>query len=246
MKQIISTNNEYIKKIASLANKKFRKQLNLFFIEGYHLVLEAKNANLLLEVLIVDENDYIEGVNNVLVTEEIIKKISQTVSPQNIIGICKIKEEEFNFGDKILILDDIQDPGNLGALVRTALGFGFANIILSSNSIDIYNDKFLRATQGAFFHTNIVQGEIEHFLKELKEKEYFLVGTGLENAKDVESICFAKKAALILGNEGSGIKQSVLDMCDVVAKIRINKELESLNVVVAGGIMMYKIAAEYK
>lgn len=242
MKKITSVNNEYIKQIASLKSKKYREEYGLFFIEGYHLVSEANKANALFEALIVDEKDYVAGINNILVTEEIIKKIANTVSPQNIIGICKIKEEEFVLGNKILVLDDIQDPGNLGTLVRTALGFGFKNIILSNNSIDIYNDKFLRSTQGAFFHTNIIKGDLEKWILELKGKEYSIIGTGLENSKDVEDIIFLEKTVLILGNEGNGIKDSILDMCDVVANININKELESLNVIVAGGIMMYKIA----
>ncbi|HHX78769.1 MAG TPA: RNA methyltransferase [Acholeplasmataceae bacterium] len=246
MKKITSVNNEYIKKIASLKLKKYREEYRLFFVEGYHLVKEARKANILMEVLIVDEKDYLEGFNNLLVTEEIIKKIANTVSPQNIIGICKIEEEKFEFGEKILVLDDLQDPGNLGTLVRTALGFGFTNIILSTNSIDIYNDKFLRATQGAFFKTNIITGNLEEWILKLKEKGYYVIGTGLINSKDIEDVGFPKNIVLILGNEGSGIKKEILNICDVVAKISINEDLESLNVMVAGGILMYMIASKTK
>lgn len=242
MKKITSVNNEYIKQITSLKHKKYREEYGMFFVEGYHLVFEAQKAKTLIDVLIVNEEDYIEGVNNFLVTDAIIKKITNTVSPQNIIGICKTKEDEFVLGDKILILDDIQDPGNLGALVRTALGFGFNNIILSDNSIDIYNDKFLRSTQGAFFNVNIIKGNLINWINVLKEKSYYIIGTGLENAIDVKTVDFLEKNVLILGNESKGIKKEILDICDIVTKISINRELESLNVSVAGSIMMYIIS----
>lgn len=242
MKRITSVNNEYIKKISSLKTKKYRDEYKMFFIEGYHLVSEALKANILIEVLIVNEEDYINGISNLLVTEEIIKKIANTVSPQKIIGICKIKEESFVLGDRILILDDVQDPGNLGALVRTALGFEFNNIILSNNSIDIYNDKFLRATQGAFFNINIIKDNINKWIIKLKENNYYIIGTGFDNSKNIELLEYNKKVVLILGNEGKGINKETLSLCDVVAKIEINQKLESLNVMVAGGIMMFKIA----
>ena len=149
MKKITSLTNEYVKELVKLHDKKYRDDKRKFIIEGYNLISEAKEA--LETVLIVDEKDMVTGIENILVTEEIINKIAFTKTPQKIIGICNYLEDFKLTGERFLLLDQLQDPGNVGTLVRSALGFAIDLVIFSKGSVDIYNDKFIRATQGALF-----------------------------------------------------------------------------------------------
>ena len=121
--KITSLTNSHIKDLAFLSNSKVRKEKAKALVEGAHLVNEAKDLGILDEVLICDEADYIEGVTNYLVTADIIKKLSTTATPQNILGVARIVDKEIKFGDTILVLDGVSDPGNFGTIVRTAVKF---------------------------------------------------------------------------------------------------------------------------
>ena len=239
MKKIESINNPIIKNLFKLHDKKYRDQERKFLIEGYHLVNEAKRSNLLNEVLICSEEDFISGVENILVSPAILEKIAFTKTPQKIIGICDYFPEKDLIGNKFLLLDDIQDPGNLGALVRSGLGFNIDFVILGLNSVDIYNDKFIRSTQGALFHVNLIKTELCSVIKSLKEKNITIIGTTLENGIPISNIKIPEKYALILGNEGNGINKEILSLTDFNVYIETNTSLESLNVSVAGGILMF-------
>ena len=239
IKEINSVNNEYIKKLNKLKEKKYRDEEKLFLVEGYHLVLEAKEY--LQEVLITNEKDYIDGVKNILVNEAIIQKLSSVKSPQNIIGVCKYFDNLELSGNKFLILDNIQDPGNLGTLIRSALGFNIDTIIAGSDTVNIYNEKVIRSTQGAIFHVNYVIDDLEKVINKLKKRGVKIISTSLEssvNLKDVDK-SILDSYAIILGNEGSGVSEKIQKMADVNVKIEMNEKLESLNVSVAGAILMY-------
>ena len=237
MKKINSVNNEYIKELSKLKNKKHRDETKMFIIEGYHLVSEAKDN--LVDVLITDEKDYIDGVNNILVTEEIIKKVSFSQSPQNIVGVCKMKESNVLKGSRYLILDNIQDPGNLGTLIRTALGFGIDTIVASLDTVDIYNDKVIRSSQGAVFNVNYVKGDLKEIIGKLKLSGVKVIGTSLKSSVPLEKVDCSENFAIILGNEGNGVRDEVLNLTDVNVRIKIDSKLESLNVAIAGAIIMY-------
>lgn len=236
MKKINSVNNDYIKELSKLKNKKYRDELGLFIVEGYHLVKEAKNY--LVDVLITDENDKVEEVNNILVTEDIIRKLSFSQTPQKIIGVCKMKENELS-GSRYLLLDNIQDPGNLGTLIRTALGFGIDTIVSSLDTVDIYNDKVLRASQGALFHINYIKGDLFEIIPKLKLRGIKVIGTSLKSSVDLKKIDYSDNFAVILGNEGCGVREEVLNLTDVNVRIEMSEKLESLNVAIAGSIIMY-------
>jgi TrmH family RNA methyltransferase len=236
MKKITSINNEYIKELVRLHEKKHRDRQQRFLVEGYHLLLEAKD--LLEKVLIVDEKDEVIGVENILVTNEIINKVGFTKTPQPIIGVCRYFPKYTLTGERFLLLDRLQDPGNIGTLVRSAVGFDIDMVVLSDDSVDLYNDKFIRATQGALFKTKVIG--------ELKKQKIKIIGTSLEASKDLEEIAGEKKYAIILGNEASGVSKNLLEMTDVNVKIKINPTLESLNVGVAGGIIMHYLAMKSK
>ncbi|HKM29383.1 MAG TPA: RNA methyltransferase [Bacilli bacterium] len=242
MKKITSLTNEYVKELVKLHDKKYRDDKRKFIIEGYNLISEAKEA--LETVLIVDEKDMVAGVENILVTEEIINKIAFTKTPQKIIGICNYLEDFKLTGERFLLLDQLQDPGNVGTLVRSALGFAIDLVIFSKGSVDIYNDKFIRATQGALFKIKIITGDLPEIILELKKQEVKIIGTSLSSSVSLEAITSEKKYALILGNEANGVSKELLELTDVNVKIAINPLLESLNVGVAGGIILHYLASK--
>ena len=239
--KITSLTNSHIKELALLNNPKVRKQEARALVEGVHLVNEAKTLGILEEVLICDEADYIEGIPNYLVTADIIKKLSSTITPQNILGVARIVDKEIDFGDTILVLDGVSDPGNFGTIVRTAKAFNVSSIIVSSGSIDIYNEKVIRATQGAIFKMPIVKMDITSAISLLKEHGYLVIATSLKDAVDIEDIKVVDKYALIVGNEANGISEKSTRLSDKRVKIQMQGDMESLNVAVASAISLYTL-----
>lgn len=239
MREITSVTNTYVKDLVKLHDKKNRDITRKFLIEGYHLVEEAKNAYLLEEVLIVNPEDEVVGVTNTLVTKEIINKLAKTKSPQEIIGICRYNNDNNLVGKRLLLLDNISDPGNLGTIIRTALGFNIDLIVLSETCVDLYNDKVLRGTQGAIFKIPIIRSDLTKIIKDLKNRNVLVIGTSLSNSIDLHEIKVRDNFALILGNEANGVSEEILALTDVNVKIKINDELESLNVAIAGAILMF-------
>lgn len=239
MKEINSLNNEYIKYLFKLKEKKFRNQEKKFIIEGYHLVNEAYKANVLKEILITNDINEYNDISKIKVTDAIINKLSTTVNPQNILGICEIKDNKEIIGNKILLLDNINDPGNLGTLIRSSLGFDISTIVLSPDCVDLYNEKVIRSTQGGIFKTNIIVKDLEQVIDELKAKGINVFGTSLSSSKFLQEFEKEEKYAILLGNEANGVRESLLKLTNKNIKIEINEQLESLNVAVAGSIIMY-------
>lgn len=238
MKEIQSLNNELIKKVCKLKDKKERYKKQEFIVEGYHLVEEAYKKQLLKTIFTTD-NSIQMNVDSYYVTKDIIKKLSSTMTPQGIVGVCKMKGNADITGNHYLLLDNVSDPGNLGTLIRSSLGFDIDTIILSNDSVDIYNEKVMRSTQGAIFNVNIVYADLPTVIKKLKEQKVTIVGTSLQSSVDLKEISNLSKYAIVLGNEANGIRKNILELTDVNVKIRISKQLESLNVAVAGSIVMY-------
>ena len=148
-----SIHNDKIKFYKNLNIKKFRDENGLFLVEGEHLVEEASKSGLLKEIIILDGNDYDYNVNKIYVTSNVMKTISTLDSLPSIIGVCD-KNLNKVLGDKVLILDNIQDPGNLGTIIRSAVAFDIDTIIASLDTVDIFNPKVIRASQGMIFHIN--------------------------------------------------------------------------------------------
>ena len=239
MKEITSINNDYIKYLLKLKDKKTRIEEKKYLIEGYHLVEEAYNAKVLEEILYIEDFNNFNNISKIKVTESIIKKLSSTVNPQGIIGVCKINNDNIIKGNKILLLDNINDPGNLGTLIRSSLGFEIDTIVMSHDCVDLYNEKVIRATQGAIFKINIVIEDLNESIKFLKTRDVKIIGTALDSAKYLQEIKGINKYAILLGNEARGVKRELLDQTDINVKIEMNNQLESLNVAVAGSILMY-------
>ena len=234
-----STDNSKIKSIKKLYTKKFRDSENLFIVEGEHLVEEANKNNMLEEVLILDGYDY-DYSNKNYASQSVMKYISELDSVPSIIGICK-KISEKEIGNKILVLDDIQDPGNLGTIIRSSVAFNVDTIVLSKNSVDMYNSKVIRATQGMIFNINIIERDLESFIPELKDNGYKIYGTRVDNGKNLKEVEKNIKTCIIMGNEGKGVRKSILDMCDEYIYIDMNTSCESLNVAVATSIILYEL-----
>lgn len=240
MEVISSLDNKKIKNYSKLLQKKYRDTDNLFIVEGEHLVKEAYQSKVLVEVIMCEGYDIDIDVPITYVTYEVIKKLSNTLNPQKIMGICKkIKEKEI--GNKVLILDDIQDPGNLGTIIRSCVAFNIETIILSNNSVDLYNDKVIRASEGMIFKVNIIRDDIVKVINNLKDNNYVIYGTKVDGGENIDKVVVAPKYALVMGNEGAGVSTKVLDLCDKYLYIPMNSNCESLNVGVATSIILYSL-----
>lgn len=238
MKNISSVNNQYIKDLSLLKNKKNRIQENKYIIEGHHLVEEAYKAGVLKEVLTTDENITFD-VPTILVTDAIISKLSSTKEPQGIIGIVEMQKPVWRSYSKYLILDDVSDPGNLGTIIRSSAALGIDAIIVSLDTVDEYNDKVLRATQGAIFKIPIFRMNISDAIAKLKKDDIKIIVTSLQNSSDLKTIQKPKKFGIVLGNEAKGVHAEYLKLADEIVRIEMQNDVESLNVAMSAGIIIY-------
>lgn len=236
---ITSVNNSKIKEIKKLKNPKYSKEQKLFLIEGEHLVKEAFKLNLLKLTISLDDVSY--NVPNLIVNKSVLESISSINSTPNIIGVCKYIEENKPLGDRILILDNIQDPGNLGTIIRSSVAFNFTSVVLSLDTVSKYNNKVIRSTQGMLFNTNVVSCDIKSLIKKLKDENYVIYATDVVDGINVKDIKKPSKFAIVMGNEGSGVSSDIKDLADCNLYIKMNKDCESLNVAVASSILMYEM-----
>ena len=240
---ITSLDNDKIKKLIKLKEKKYRDQYNEFIVEGEHLVIEAYRSNLLEEDFIEQDEVTLLNCDITYVTKEIIDKLTQLETPTHIIGLCKKKKEDNNLGNKLLLLDRIQDPGNLGTIIRSSKAFGIDTVVLGSGCVDLYNDKVIRSTQGIGFHMNIINANLNELIPKLKQEEIPIFGTRVQYGEDIRNLLDRdkEKFALIMGNEGRGVDSSILDLCDKYIYIELDSDVESLNVAVATSILLYEL-----
>lgn len=237
---ISSINNEYIKEISKLNEKKYRDKSNKYLIEGLHLVTEALKYDIIDTIIIREDFNYETNIKHIIVSNEVMKKLSDNPSIPKIMAVVNKKESTIK-GNKILLLDRLQDPGNLGTIIRSAVAFNFDTIILSNDTVDLYNSKVLRSTQGMLFNINILRQDLTNVINELKNNNYTIYGTKVDNGYDVKEINNINKFALIIGNEGTGISDNILKQCDKYLYIKMNNNCESLNAGVAASILMYEM-----
>ena len=231
---ISSVNNEKVKYWASLKLKKNRDKDKCFLVEGNHLIKEAKEKGLVISTISISDNNA-----DFLVTKEIMKKISDQKSISDNAAIVRyIPEQEIK--GNVLILDDIQDPGNLGTLIRSSIAFGFSNIIMSEGSVDLYNPKVIRATEGMIFNINAIRTNIIEYIPKLKDAGYKILVSDVVDGNDIKNES-CNNIALVLGNEGKGVHSDIKNLCDEVINIKMDNACESLNVGVAGSILMYEV-----
>lgn len=237
---IESLDNKKIKNLRKLKEKKYRDKEGKFLVEGEHLVNEAyKNGNL-IEIILLDGEDINLDVEYTYVTKSVLKSLSTLQTPYNIIGVCEMPPKK-DIGNRVLILDDIQDPGNLGTIIRSSVAFNIDTIILSENTVDLYNSKVIRGSQGMNFNINIIREDIKKYINKLKEDNYKIYTTNVNNGKDIKNVSISEKYAIIMGNEGRGVSLDIASLADEEIYIEMNNVCESLNVAVATSIILYEL-----
>ena len=235
-----SVQNEKIKNIKKLNQKKYRDEENKFLVEGEHLVLESYKAGYLEELIVLENTNFKLDIKTSVVTNQVLKYITELETPPKILGICK-KINNHNIGNKILMLDNIQDPGNLGTIIRSSVAFNIDTIILSKDTVDLYNPKVIRATQGLIFNINIIVCDLEEQIKELKNNHYHILTTKVNGGKLIKNLEKEEKMVIIMGNEGKGVSEKIQNLSDEFIYIEMNEKCESLNVAVATSIILYEL-----
>lgn len=242
---ITSIQNQKVKQWNKLKTKKERIKTSSFLVEGFHLVEEAWKSNWQIHEIILQENislpSWCENFPVEIVTESVFKTIAQTTTPQGIAAVISMKKYHTYTGNQVLLVDEIQDPGNLGTIIRTADAAGFAAIILGKGTVDMYNEKVIRATQGSLFHIPVIEADLQEEITKLKQNDFAIWAATLENAVHYTELAVSEKTALIVGNEGAGINSNVMKLADQGVKIPIYGKAESLNVSIAAAILMYYI-----
>lgn len=237
--KITSVNNPQIKEYVKLHNNKEQKLKQQFLVETKHLVAEAIKAQV-VDVVITTVANYRDFANVIYTNASVMKKLSQLSTPSDMVAVCHMTQSAFDKDSDYLILDDVQDPGNMGTILRTALAFNIKNIILSNQSAHLYNQKVIQSSQGALFHLNIKQGDIIKEIISLKQQQYTIIGTALDGASDLVKNDHYDHFGLVLGNEGQGMHEDVKALCDVIKYIKINN-INSLNVAISAAIIMYQL-----
>lgn len=219
---IISKTNDYIKHVKALSQKKYRDEYHEFVIEGIKLVKEAIAEKVDIKKIIICEElfkEKIEFKNIEYVDEKIFKYISETQTPQGILAVAEQKQND-DLGDIIFALEDVQDPGNLGTIIRTLDCAGINSLILSSGCADLYNSKVVRSTMGAIFRVNIERhAEFTNKLLELKEKGYKIIVTSLKTDISIYELNFKEKSIIVIGNESKGVSEEIMEIADIKTKI---------------------------
>ena len=235
MKEITSSSNSFIKELMKLIQPRIARSENKFIIEGTDLLDLAYENHLLNTVLTCDGNlASIYEVETILVPKFILEKLSSNKSTPDIIGVASYPKEKDSYGDRLVYLDGVQDPGNVGTIIRTALAFCYDGVVLSSDSASIYNEKTIQSSKGAVFSIPLF---INKDLKEFKDKNYDILVTALRNSIPYEEVNPKDKFVIVLGNEGQGVKQVNQDIATKIIKISM-ANIDSLNVSIAGGILM--------
>ena len=255
MQIISSKDNELIKHIKKLKDKKHRDESNEYIIEGVKLIEEAVKENARIKKIIVCEDTTrtyeipthimyeIAKYECVYVTDKIFASITQVTNPQGIMAIIEKGDTDAQIDytqDIIVALDDVQDPGNLGTILRTVDSIGLNQIIVSKGTADAFNSKVVRSTMGAIFRVKIIEVEnLPQSIKEMRRHHFKLMVTSLQTENSIYDIQFNKKI-IVIGNESNGVSKGIQEMADEKAKIPMLGKTESLNASVAAGVVMYE------
>lgn len=251
MREIQAAKNNKIKALKKLHQRKYRNQSEDYLLEGYHLIEEAAKAHAEIKEIFLDKRglrlwqEWVEKhqFTYYLLSDEAMKALSEQPAPQGIIALVQ-KSSNFpsDFSGKWLLLDNVQDPGNVGTIVRTADAAGFDGIFLGQGTADEYSPKVLRSMQGSQFHLPIFSGDLTEVIAEFQKIDSKIYGTKLDpTAISYNEVKNNENFALILGNEGQGVAEDLLQLTDQNLYIPIYGKAESLNVGVAAGILMYAL-----
>lgn len=256
---ISSKDNEKVKLTKSLLKSKNRLKESKFIIEGFRILNQAIDCNADLQYVFINENfenkqehcEFLKVLDNKNIkiyktTNKIFNEFIDTESTQGIVGVVGIKKNNIeDILDKdckfVLILDRIQDPGNMGTIIRTADAAGVDAIINLKGCVDIYNSKVTRSTMGSIFDMKIINMTQDEALKELKDRKFDIVSSYLNTNNFYDTVKYNHKTALVIGNEANGVNDELIEKSDVLVKIPIYGKAESLNAAISSAILMYEI-----
>ncbi|MCR4803440.1 MAG: 23S rRNA (guanosine(2251)-2'-O)-methyltransferase RlmB [Lachnospiraceae bacterium] len=254
---ITNSSNVQIKNLIKLQEKaRTRREQNAFVVEGKKMFEEAKGLGVVkrayatptyIDGLNVSEQEYFQGVDYEIIDEKVMKDASDTMTPQGILAIVEKPSytlEEMVSGEtaSLLLLEDLRDPGNLGTIIRTAEGAGIDGVIMSKETVDLFNPKVVRSTMGSIFRVPFLYtDDFYEVVSQLKEKSVSVVATDLQGKNSYDGEVYEKKTAIVIGNEANGISEKMRESADVLVRIPMEGKLESLNASVAAGIMMYEL-----
>lgn len=241
--RIESLENKKVKEWAKLKIKKYRDQKGLFLIEGDHLLKEALKKNCVQEILANDVRFKVEGILFFEVSEAILKKLSSQDSGTSVLAVCK-KQYSYEIKGNVCMLDGVQDPGNLGTILRSCVAFGIDTLVSSLATVDFYNEKVIRASEGSLFHLNLLKKDLKEMIKELKKQDYVIYATNVHKGTNIKEMTLNNKYAIIMGNEGNGVEEAVQYLADELLYIPMSEGVESLNVGVATSILLYEFYKE--
>lgn len=255
MQVITSKDNEIIKNIKKLKDKKFREQEHKYIIEGIKLIEEAVKESAKINTVVVCEdcvkNEEIDSkllyevakYNCIYVSERVFSLLTDVKNPQGILAVIEkeAEKEQIDYNeDLIVVLDKVQDPGNLGTILRTVDSIGLKQIIVAEGSGDIFNPKVVRSTMGAIFRVKVkISQDIQKTIAEIKKHKFKVVSTSLATDKSIYDVKY-EKCAIIIGNEANGVSKELQDASDELVKIPMLGNTESLNASVATGIVLYE------
>jgi RNA methyltransferase, TrmH family len=245
LKYIQSDKNTKVKQLKKLKTRKERDKTGLFLIEGFHLVEEAlKKKDDVEEIILSEKTEMPPGLDYgsvpvTVVTDDISRQLADTETTQGIFAVCRQSSEKPDNGKTYLLIDSVQDPGNLGTMIRTADAAGIDAVIVGKGSVDMYNPKVLRSAQGSHFHLSVLNGDLTEWITNLQADGIPVYGTALENGVAFTEAENKEAFALLVGNEGSGVNKELLAKTAQNLYIPIYGKSESLNVAVAAGILLY-------
>lgn len=253
MELIQSKDNSIIKEAKKLKERRFRALNSQFLIEGFRFVEEALKSSFHVSQIFLNENNLNKwqsfNLDKVLqnqtkiyiVKEAVFKQLSETENPQGVIAVVdKIKVPIAKKDGIYVLVDRIQDPGNLGTIIRSAHAAGASGIIITKGTVDVYNEKTLRSTMGSIFNIPVIEDENLSFTKSLKSGGFKLIVSSLENSTDFYKINLTQNLIIAVGNEGSGISEEIYSLGDIKAKIPMPGKAESLNAAVAASVMLFE------
>lgn len=255
MQRITSKDNEFIKHVKKLKDKKYRDESNEFIIEGIKLIEEAIRENAKIKQIVICEECEktnviskslmyeISKYDCIYVTQAVFNSITQVVAPQGVFAIIEKNNDNIQVNyteDVIVALDNIQDPGNLGTILRTVDSCGLKQILVSKGTVDAYNSKVVRSTMGAIFRVKVIECEnLIKIIREARKHHFKLQVTSLQAENTIYEVNYKKKI-IVIGNEANGVSKEIQDLADEKVRIPMLGKTESLNASVATGIVLYE------
>lgn len=251
MEERTSVNNPQIKAISKLEKKKYREETGYYLIEGFHLVEEALKSHVKYREILATEKALaqlsslpfdLDDDKLIKISDNVAKHLSSTKNSQDVFMTVKMQQPSqftFTYG-KWVLLDDLADPGNVGTIIRTADAAGFDGVILSPQTVDLYNPKVQRSMQGSQFHISLIKQDLADAIGQLQNADIPVYASMLDqNAKQLNDFDPVPQLGLIIGNEAHGVSTDIAALADEKLYIPIKGQAESLNAAVAAGIMIY-------